>query len=140
MLTSNSRLPVSTANALLVGVFLLAAAATAVAGRWAEAAMLALIGLIGMACALYARRPNSRDITRINAIEYRDERDKQIAQEGFAVVGAVALVLSVAEFVMVSVLAHQYAWSPVAKSFLAGQLLVLALVWAIANSIAARRG
>ncbi|WP_245853183.1 DMT family transporter [Blastococcus aggregatus] len=55
--------------------------------------------------AIFARHPSSREITRVNAIEYRDERDKGIAQVGFSVVGVVALVVSAIEFVAVAVLA-----------------------------------
>lgn len=139
MWTRPSRMPVSPVNALLVAAFLLAAVGTAVAGRWGQAVLLAVVGLLGLGAALYARRHGSGDVTRVNAIEYRDERDRQIARDGFAVVGAVALVLSVGGFVAVQALGDQQAWAPVARGLAAGQLLVLAVVWALANYLAARR-
>ena len=139
MSTPGNRLPVSTTNAVLVGVFLLGALGTGVAGSWPQAVLLGLVGLAGFASALFARRASSSDITRVNAIEYRDERDKQIARTGFAVVGVVALIVSVAAFVVVSVLPGPYGWIPTAESFLVGQMLLLAMVWAVANSVAARR-
>ena len=138
--SSKRRLPVSTANALLVGVFLLGAVVAASVGRWSEAAVLTVAGLIGLVSAVYARRADASDVTRVNAIEYRDERDKRIAQVGFAAVGAVALVISVVEVVLVVVLGDSYDWVTAAKPVLIGQLVLLCAVWAVANSIAARRG
>lgn len=130
--TSKRRLPVSAANAVLVGAFALAATTAAVIGLWPEAALLAVLGLAGFACALYARRPGARDVTRINAIEYSDERDRRIAQTGFAAVGVVALVASMIHFIVATALSLDHAWLP------AAQLFLLSLVWAIANSVAAR--
>lgn len=139
MSTRSSRLPVSAVNALLVAVFLTVAVGTAAAGRWGQTVMFALMSLLGLAGALHARRQSAGDVTRVNAIEYRDERDRQIAREGFAVVGVVALVLSVVGFVAVSTLGDQQAWAPAAQGLVVGQLLVLAVVWALGNYVAARR-
>ena len=130
--TSKRRLPVSTANAVLVGAFVLGAVTAAALGLWSEAVMLAVIGVAGLVSALYARRPGARDVTRVNAIEYRDERDRRIARTGFAAVGVTALVTSMILFLVVTAVADEYAWLP------AMQLLLLALVWGIANSLAAR--
>ena len=137
---SKNWLPVSRTNAVLVGVVLAGTVVTAIAGSWYEAGLLAAVGIAVLAMAVYARRPNSRDITRVNAIEYRDERDKQIAQAGFAAVGAVALVLSVIGVVLVVALADEYDSVAAAKPFLVGQLLALCVVWGVANFVAARRG
>ncbi|WP_299957045.1 hypothetical protein [uncultured Modestobacter sp.] len=137
---TEGRLPVSTANAVLLTVFLAGAVVTAVAGSWFEAGLLAAVGLAVLAMAVYARRPNSRDITRVNAIEYRDERDKRIAQVGFSVVGVVALAVSAIELVAVAVLVAARDWPQPVQLLPVGQLLLLSTVWGIANSIAARRG
>ena len=137
---SKGQLPVSTTNAVLLAVFLTGAVVTAVAGSWYEAGLLAAVGLAVLAMAVYARRPNSRDITRVNAIEYRDERDKRIARVGFSVVGVVALAVSAIEFVTVAVLVDARDWPQMAQVLATGQLLLLCAVWGIANSIAARRG
>lgn len=133
LLTSKGRLPVSTINVVLLGVFWVGAIAAAITGHRLGAGFLALGGLGALIGALYARRPDSRDITRVNAIEYRDERDKRIAQAGFSVVGVVALVISVIEFVVIAAVADEYMWLP------GLQLFVLCAVWATANSMAARR-
>lgn len=135
---SRSRLPVSITNAVLVGVFLAGGAVTAIAGSWYEAGLLAAVGAMVLAMALYARSPNSRDITRVNAIEYRDERDQRIAQTGFAVVGVVALIGSAIEFVAVTVLVDARGWPPVVQLLPAGQLILLCVAWGLANSVAAR--
>jgi hypothetical protein len=139
MSTLTDRLPVSTPNALLISVFLLGAAVAAVAGSWPEAVVLAFAGVFGLGYARYARRPTSRDLTRLNAIEYRDERDERLAHAGFAVVGAFALALAVAEFVLVSILADDHAAGPELRLFVSAQLLALAVVWSIANWVAVRR-
>jgi hypothetical protein len=137
MSTRASRLPVSPVNAAIVAGFLLAAAGTAAAGQWGQGAVLAGMGLFGLAAALHARRQGSRDVTRVNAIEYRDERDRTIAREGFAAVGAAALVLSLAGFVVVGIVGEGQ--PSAVQGLVTAQLLVLAVMWAAANHAAARR-
>ena len=133
-------LPVSPTNAVLAAVFLTGAVVTAVSGNWYQAGLLAAVGIAGLAMAVYARRPDSRDITRVNAIEYRDERDKRIAQLGFSAVGVAALIVSAIGFVTVTVLGGPLEWPAAVQMLLAVQLVLLCVIWAAANSIAARRG
>lgn len=83
--------------------------------------------------AVYARGQKASDVTRLNAIEYRDERDRLLAKSGFAVVGVAALILSITEFVLAAVF-QQYV------AIAAAQVLVLSIVWGIANSLATKRG
>lgn len=123
----------STTNAVLLVVIWGGAVVAAATGHGMGATFLALAGLGGLLGALYARRPGSRDVTRVNAIEYRDERDRRIAQAGFSAVGAAALVVSVVTFVVTTVVAQPYAW------LAALHVLVLCTVWGVANSVAARR-
>jgi hypothetical protein len=132
------RLPVSPANAVIVGLFLAGALVTALAGRWGACAVLVAMGAGGFATALYARRPGARDITRVNAIEYRDERDRRIAQAGFSAVGAFALALSLVEFVAVVTVGGSQGWH-LAQLVTAAQVCLLAVVWGVANSVAVRR-
>ncbi|RBY83241.1 hypothetical protein DQ241_19820 [Blastococcus sp. TF02A-30] len=129
----------SVPNAVLVTVVVAGAVALGVLGRWFEAWLLAAVSVAAVGSALHARRPGSRDITRVNAIEYRDERDRSIARAGFSVVGAVALVLSVVEFVVIAVVVAARDWPPAVQLVPIGQLLLLCVVWAAANSYAARR-
>lgn len=128
-----NRLPVSTSNAVLVTAFWVAAAVAALMGLGSEAILLALLGLTGLASAVLARRPDAGDVARVNAIEYRDERDRRIAQWGFAAVGVVALVGTVIHFLVASLLADEPSMLPT------GQLLLLTLTWGVANTVAARR-
>lgn len=137
--STKSALPVSPTNAALVAVFLLGAVVTAVAGSWFDAALLAAVGLAGLGSALYARRPGSRDVTRVNALEYRDERDRAIAQTGFSAVGIAALVVSAIEFVAVAALAEARDWPPAVELAPAAQLVLLCIVWGVANTVAAKR-
>jgi hypothetical protein len=110
------------------------AIAAALTQSWFGAILLLAGSLFGLSAALYARRPNSRDITRLNAIEYRDERDRVLAKQGFATVGAAALMLSVIEVVLAIVFFDQLV------AIACAQLFALCIVWGIANSNAARRG
>jgi len=131
--TSYSRL--STANIILLsslagGALVCAALQNVLGAVWLGAtALLALIGI------LPNLRPDARDIGRINAIQYRDERDRRLARDGFSIVGAAALIISVIEAVAAAIsgnIAFQIA------AF--AQLFVLSVIWAIANSVAVRRG
>ncbi|MEP6480380.1 MAG: hypothetical protein ABJA94_00040 [Rhodoglobus sp.] len=132
MSKSSKRLPLSITNIVLVSTFLAGAVVTAILHSWL-AAPLAALGVGGLLAALYARRVGARDITRINAIEYRDERDRTLAREGFAVVGAVALGLTVLELVLAVALTDYY-W------IVCVQLIILCVAWGVANSIAVRKG
>jgi hypothetical protein len=139
-MSTSSRLQVSAPNAVLVTVFLLGSVPVAVSGNWFEAVLLVAVAVFGYGAALHARRPDSRDIARVNAIEYRDERDRSIARAGFSVVGVVALVLSVVELVVTVVLVAAQDWPPAVQLAPAAQLVLLCAVWGTANSVAARRG
>ena len=137
MLKSVERLPISTINFGLVSAFLLGALIAGALGSWTGAAYLGALGLSGLAGALYARRSGARDVTRLNALEWRDERDRTLAKLGFAVVGAVALLMVLAQFVVVVTDAgHDSPFMWVTLS----QMLILYIDWGIANSVAVRRG
>jgi hypothetical protein len=138
MLKSVERLRVSTINLVLVSALLLGALAEAALGSWQEAITFAVGGLCGLAGALYARRSGSRDVTRLNALEWRDERDQALAKSGFAVVGAVALLMVMAQFIIVVVTDTSH-HSPFMWLTLS-QLLILNFAFVIANSVAVRRG
>jgi hypothetical protein len=127
-----ARSPISVVNTVLVLTFLAASALMAVLGNVGMALLFAYLGLAGLGVALYARRPNARDITRINAIEYRDERDRSLAAEGFAAVGVAALILLLAAFIFM-LIADQF------SLYVFVILLALLVVWGVANSLAVRR-
>jgi len=129
---TTKRLPISTVNIALAGTLLAGAIATALAHNWFASFVFVAGGVAGVGAALYARRPSSRDITRLNAIEYRDERDRLLAKQGFAAVGAAALILSFLEFVLALIFDQ-------IVDLAAAQVVILCIVWAIANSIAVRR-
>lgn len=138
MLKSVERLPISAINLVLLSAFLLGALIAAALGSWPGAGYLGAIGLCGLAGALYARRSGSRDVTRLNALEWRDERDRNLAKSGFAVVGAVALLMVLAQFIIVVVTDTSH-HSPFMWLTLS-QVLILYIAWGIANSVAVRRG
>ncbi len=126
-------LPVAPVNLILATGITLAGIAQIIAGNRALASALFTIAVLSLAAALYARRADSKDITRVNALEYRDERDRIIARRGFSGVGASALLLTVAEILGSSILAPEHTWLS------ALQMIVLCTVWAIANHTAASR-
>ena len=130
---TNNRSPISTTNIVLVSTLFAGAIVAVLTQNWFGAILLLALGLFGLGAAVYARRPNSRDITRINAIEYRDERDRDLAKQGFATVGAAALILSVVEVVIATIFFYQLVGVACA------QLLTLSVVWGIANSNAVKR-
>jgi hypothetical protein len=100
MLKTVSRPPISRINAMVLASFAVGAVVAALlGGRMATVALL-IGSAVGLAGALNARRPNARDVTRLNAMEYRDERDRLLAQQGLAVVGAAALILSVGALIV----------------------------------------
>ncbi|OUE23585.1 hypothetical protein [Clavibacter michiganensis] len=132
MSKTTERRGISRVNVILVSVFGAGALICAVTGNVPGAVVLTVFGVLGLAGALYAARPGARDVTRINGLEYRDERDGRLAQQGFAVVGVAALVISVAAFV-VTTLMGRIDW------FIWGQTMALAIVWGIANSVVVRR-
>jgi len=132
-LQTNNRSSISPTNIVLVGTFIAGAIVAALTQNWFGTILLLTLGVLGLSAAVYARRPNSRDITRINAIEYRDERDRDRAKHGFATVGAAALVLSVVEVVLTTIFFHELV------GVAGAQLLTLSIVWGIANSNAVKR-
>jgi hypothetical protein len=130
---TTERRGISRVNALLVGVLAAGAVVALIAGNAYNAITLALMAAILLGGALHAARPMASDVTRINGLEYRDERDGLLAQKGFAAVGVAALVMTVGTF-FVTTLLGQVHW------YVLAQMLVLAGVWAVANWLAARRG
>jgi hypothetical protein len=159
--TSSRRLPLSVPNIVLIGGSFAGAIVTILLGNWLGALLLLVLGGGGLLSALLARRAGASDWLRINAIEYRDERDSRLAGHGFAVVGAWALALATLELVAatiyvgavtlttsVSTTGGSVAFSLTRSGVLAGaleaitalQLFVLALVWGIANTRAVKRG
>lgn len=137
--SSRSRLPVSPANAVVLVVLGVGVVVTILAQRWGEATLLAGAAVAGVVAALYARRPESRDITRVNALEYRDERDSRIARAGLAAVGVVSLVLAVVAFVAATILSDAPRWGTTAQTLAGVHLILLCVTWAVANSVTARR-
>jgi hypothetical protein len=137
MLKSIERLRISAINLVLVSAFLLGALIAAAAGNQELVLPLCVGGFGGLAGALYARRSGSRDITRINGLEYRDERDRTLAKSGLAAVGVVALLMVLVQFFVVITIApfnSPLVWAAVA------QLMILSIAWSISNSVVVRRG
>ena len=123
-------------NAVLALVVLAGAVAMAVLGRWLVAAIFLAVVVLVVASAVYARSGRASDLTRLNAVEYLDERDRAVGTQAFAIVGVLALVLSMLVFILGTVLLE-----PDSPMFfvLWGQIIVLTIGWAVANLVALRR-
>jgi hypothetical protein len=121
-------------NAALVALFVVGAVLSAALGHGSQAVALAAAGLGGAAGALHARRPGARDVTRLNALEWRDERDRALGLEALSVVGGAALLLSVLELLLVVPVVPELRWVALV------QTMILGALWAAANSFAVRRG
>ena len=82
MSTRRSRLPVSSVNAVLVGILLAAAVVAAVVGRWSSAVLLALAAVAALVGALHARRQASGDVTRVRVGPFpsREAAEKERAR------------------------------------------------------------
>ena len=53
--------------------------------------------VIAVVQAQLARRPKSSDLSRVNGLECRDERDRLLARAGFSVGGGLAPIVSVVD-------------------------------------------
>ncbi|WP_043668141.1 hypothetical protein [Clavibacter michiganensis] len=133
MSKTTERRGISRTNTVIVGVFLLAAVVALFAGYADRTLFLAAFAVIGLIQAVVAAQPEASDATRIDGLEYRDERDRQLAQRGFAAVGVAAILLSCGAFLVRTMMGDIDWW-------IGGQMIVLALVWGVANRIAVRRG
>lgn len=123
-------------NALTTLALLVAAVVLAVVGRWIPALITVILGVVIAASAIYARSGRASDITRLNALETVDERDRAMTGFALAVVGVAGLVLAMAVFIAALALlepGHPMFW--VAW----GQLLAITGVWMVTNLLAVRR-
>jgi hypothetical protein len=129
---SERRLPLAPVNLVLCGVMALAAVVTLIIGQWQEAVVVVIALAIMVVQLRRARRPDASDVRRVDAMEYRDERDRVIGTEGLAVVGAAAMILTMVEYVVALAL-HRWVILPL------GQMVLLAVVWTVANRVASWR-
>ncbi|MBM7024600.1 hypothetical protein [Clavibacter zhangzhiyongii] len=132
MSRTTERRGISRVNVLIGTVFALSTVVLLVAGHADRAISMAVITVIFLIQAVVAAQPGVSDETRVNGLEYRDERDRQLAQRGFAAVGVAALLLSCGTFLVRTLMGDVDWW-------IAGQMLVLVAVWGIANRVAVRR-
>jgi hypothetical protein len=133
MSKTTERRGISRVNAIIVGALALAALVALVAGHGDGAILLGVVAVVHLLSAVSSAQPEVSDETRIGGLEYRDERDRQLAQRGFAAVGIAALLLSSGAF-LVTTLMGRIDW------VIGGGTLLLYLVWAVATRIAVRRG
>jgi hypothetical protein len=130
------RWPLSLANTVVVAVCIAGAIFAFVAGSWRFGIPLLLGGVLAGLFAVLARRRSAGDLERVNAMEYADERDRAAGVKGLAAVGVSAVVLSGVQLILAVVLHLPSAVTLTAAVF----LLILCVVWIIANWYYVRRG
>lgn len=131
--TSTNR--ISTANVILLGSLAAGTIVCAVLQNVTGVVLLGVTGVLALLGIVANLRADAPDIGRINALQYRDERDRTLARAGFSIVGAAALIISVIEAVAAAISGSQ-----LFQMLAFGQLFVLAVIWGVANSIVVRRG
>lgn len=124
-------------NAVLGIVLLVATVVLAINGQVVQSIIMGALTVFLIGSAVYARSGRSSDVTRLNALESVDERDRAMASFALAVVGVAAMFVSVAVLI-----AGIFLLEPGEPMFwvVIGQMFVLAITWTIANIVAARRG
>lgn len=133
MPTIFDRIPMSRVNLILSVALALGIVLTMILGLWAQAISLSLILVLGLFGIYSARRTEAGDVQRVNALEFKDERDRAIGRDGLAAVGAVALVQSLIGYMTALALYPDIRW------FALAQFVALCVAWGVANHIAARR-
>lgn len=135
-MSTHEHLRMSWWNAALTIAALVAAIVLAVQQSWVSSIVTTLVAVGTAVTAIYARSGRASDLTRLNAAEYVDERDRAIGARALAVVGLVAMVMTLAVFILAMVLTEPgepLRWIAI------GQVLVLAVAWMLANLVAVRR-
>lgn len=143
MSTKTSKLPVSLPNLILITSTFAGALVTGLLGNIPATGILLILAVGGVISALLARRPGASDWLRINAVEYRDERDKRLALDAFAVVGIVALIAALACVIAAALYAGFVGHTTLSIVLLTAstlQLFVLSIAWGWANTVVVRRG
>lgn len=135
MSTRTERLPVAPMNLVAFGLAAIAAVASVATGNPWGGLFIFIAGAYVVIAARLARRSDSTDLIRINALEYRDERDRTLARDGLATVGGAALLLGFVEFI-VAIAVGEPAFILLASA----QVVAIAIVWGVANARAVRRG
>jgi len=123
------RLPVSVTNTAVIGALLVGAALAALRSNGVGAIILAATAIGWAGIALYARSRRADDRNRVGNFNPVDERDRTIGRNGFALVGAVALILTGGEMLVRVVLGDN-------DGAILVRFMVLAAAWSIgvANS------
>ncbi|MFE6736462.1 hypothetical protein [Microbacterium sp. NPDC057650] len=134
--TPRRRWPMSPVNTALVALCLIGSVLSYALGATVVGTSLLAGGVIGGIGAVAARRGSSGDLERVNALEWADERDRAAGVKGLAVVGAVALVLSVVQLAVVALTDV----GQTARFMAIGMFLALAACWFFANWFFVRRG
>ena len=135
MSTRTERLPVAPMNLVAFALAAIAAVTSVATGNPWGGLFILVAGLYVVVAARLARRPDSTDLIRINALEYRDERDRVLARDGLATVGGAALLLGFVEFI-VAIAVGQSVFILLASA----QVVAISIVWGVANTRAVRRG
>lgn len=129
------RWPISIVNTVVYACALLLGVGLIVFDRLTEGVVMIAATTAGVIFSARARRRDSGDLERVNALEFADERDRAAARKAFAAIGVVALVGAMLQFTVAVILDE-----PVLSLVSAILLVTLATTWLIANWYYVRRG
>jgi len=129
------RWPISIVNTVIYAYALLLGVGLIVFDRLAAGVVMIVATTAGVIFSARARRRDSGDLERVNALELADERDRAAARKALAAIGVVALVGAMLQFTVAVVLDE-----PLLSLVSAILLVTLATTWLIANWYYVRRG
>lgn len=129
------RSPISIVNTVIYAYALLLGVGLIVFDRLAAGVVMIVATTAGVIFSARARRRDSGDLERVNALELADERDRAAARKALAAIGVVALVGAMLQFTVAVVLDE-----PLLSLVSAILLVTLATTWLIANWYYVRRG
>ena len=130
--------PVAPLNIAFLVLFVLVGVGLLVTEQFIMAALI-FVGVAYLVWAIWRARKkkfNQKDTSRVDALEYADERDAEIGQRSIANMGSVGVILvTAATFSNVI-----FEWAPpITTSVLALILLAMCLVWTVSTRYYARR-
>lgn len=129
------RWPISIVNTVIYAYALLFGVGLIVFDRLAAGVVMIVATTAGVIFSARARRRDSGDLERVNALELADERDRAAARKALAAIGVVALVGAMLQFTVAVIIDE-----PLLSLVSAILLVTLATTWLIANWYYVRRG
>ena len=101
-----------------------------------------VITVVAIVQARLARRPKSSDLSRVNGLECRDQRDRLLDRAGFSVGGGLAPIVSVVDAMAARIVRSMNPESGQSQGFYwvaSTQSMLFIWAWSLANRVAAQQ-